>query len=183
VKRLPGPLVSRYARSLFAAALDQNVLSEVRADLEGLSAVWRENREFVLLVLNPRFSRDKVRAMMDSLGDRLNLQPLTRRFVHLLIEKDRLEMMGQLEAPFQELWRDQQGEVPVTVETALPISDGLKERIRDHLAQRSGRTPVITWNCNPDILGGLVVYWPERVFDGSLARKLENLKRHLAQSA
>jgi F-type H+-transporting ATPase subunit delta len=182
VKRVSAALVSRYARSLFQAADEANALEAVHADLSAITAVWREQREFALLVMNPRLSRERVHSLLDALADRIEAHHLTRRFLQLLIEKERLEILSDVGAHFDRLWRDHQGEIEVTVTTALPVSEETQGRVRDHLAARSGQTPLITWRQNEAILGGLIVEWPDRVFDGSLARKLQNLAAYLAQA-
>jgi F0F1-type ATP synthase delta subunit len=58
----------------------------------------------------------------------------------------------------------------------------VRQAITDHLARRSGKLPLVEWMCNPAILGGVIVHWPDRVFDGSLIRKLANLKMTLAEA-
>ena len=181
MRKVPAALVSRYARSLFQAALDANALEAVHADLAAVTAVWREQREFALLVMNPRLSREKVRALLDALADKTAAHDLTRRFLHLLIEKDRLEILSDVGSHFDRLWRDHRDEIEVTVTTALSVSDETKARIREHLAARSGKIPLVRWRHDDAILGGLIVEWPDRVFDGSLARKLQNLAAYLAQ--
>ena len=183
MRKVSAALVSRYARSLFQAALDADALEAVHADLSAVTAVWREQREFALLVMNPRLSREKVRALLDALADRIGAHHLTRRFLRLLIEKERLEILSDVGSHFDRLWRDHQGEVEVTVTTALSVSEETQARVRDHLAARSGKTPLVTWRQDEAILGGLIVAWPDRIFDGSLSRKLENLAAYLAQAA
>jgi ATP synthase F1 delta subunit len=183
VRKVAAALVSRYARSLFQAALEADALEAVHADLSAVTAVWREQREFALLVMNPRLSREKVRALLDALADRVNAHNLTRRFLRLLIEKERLEILSGVGSHFDRLWRDHQGEIEVTVTTALPVSEETQARVRDHLAARSGKTPLVTWRQDDAILGGLVVEWPDRIFDGSLSRKLQNLTAHLTQAS
>ena len=183
MRRLPAALVSRYARSLFQAAQDRNAVENVHEDLAGVTAVWNEQREFALLVTNPRLSREKVRSLLDALADKLQAHDVTHRFLRLLIEKDRLEVLSDVGAQFERLWRDFKGEITVAVTTAEAISDEMKTRIRDHLAQRSGKTPHITWREDAAILGGIIVEWPDRVFDGSLARKLAKMQTYLSQSS
>jgi F-type H+-transporting ATPase subunit delta len=181
VRRLSAALVSRYARSLFQAAQKLNAVEAVHADLSEVSSVWHEQREFALLIMNPRLSLEKVQGLLDALADKIHAHDVTRRFLHLLIEKDRLEILSDVGAQFERLWRDYKGEIKIAVTTAGSLSDETKTRIREHLAQRSGKTPYIIWREDAAILGGIIVEWPDRVFDGSLARKLENMKAHLAQ--
>jgi F-type H+-transporting ATPase subunit delta len=183
VRQVPRALVNRYAQALFGAARDLDVLDAVRGDIDALSAAMRDNPELPLLLANPRLSREKVRGILRALADKVRAADLTRNFLNLLVDKDRLEILGALGGEFDRLWRDFHGEIEVRVATAVPVSDALRGAIHAHLKGRSGRTPLIQWETDPSLLGGIVIAWPDRVFDGSLARKLENLKAQLALGA
>ncbi len=183
MRHASGALVSRYAKALFSIALERKVLSEVRDDLQNISETWHGDPELALLLTNPRLSRDKVLAILMAIADRLKATPLTRRFLSLLLEKERLDVLYDLSARFNQLWRDYQGEVEVKVVTAVPVNEQLRTEIRDLLTAQSGKKPLLTWVQQTDLLGGIVVQWPDRIFDGSLARKLANMKSFIAQGA
>lgn len=180
MRRVSGALVHRYAKALFQAAVKADVLSEVHSDLSAITDAWREHPEFAQLALNPRLSHARVKALLMALADRVNAQTLTRHFLDLLLEKGRLEVLHELSSHFDRLWQEKRGEVEVCVTTAVPVADTLRQTIVEHLARRSGKKPVVMWREDQSLLGGLVVEWPDRVFDGSLARKLENLRASLA---
>jgi ATP synthase F1 delta subunit len=163
-------------------AAKESCLPQVRADLQSLSEIWQENKELTLLLLNPRLSKSKGRAMLVALFDRMKAHEMTRNYVHLLVDKDRLDILPAVFPSFEKLWREHQGEIEVTVTTAIGIPESLQSEIRDHLARKSGKKPLIRWENDTTILGGLIVQWPDRVFDGSLARKLVNLKDRLAEA-
>ena len=175
-----GAIVSRYARSLFGAALEKKALDAVRRDLQSLHDLWQEQPELKLLLANPGLSRKKVKAILNSLEDKLSVSDITRRFVDLILEKDRLEILSDIQPVFEKLLLEHEGKVEVTVTTAVPVNDSLQTRIESHLKEKSGRDPIVTWQQNPQLLGGLVIEWPDYVFDGSLARKLDNMREHLA---
>jgi F-type H+-transporting ATPase subunit delta len=183
VKHAPGALVARYSRALFAAARDLNALEPVHADLQALSVVWTENPELPLLLANPRLSRSKLRAILMDVCGKIKAHDVTRHFLGLLLDKNRLDILADTVSHFERQWQDHRNEIEVTVVTAVPVSDALQRTIREHLTTRSGKTPLITWNHDAALLGGLVIRWPDHIFDGSLARKLENMKAHLARSA
>jgi F-type H+-transporting ATPase subunit delta len=183
VRHAPGVLVNRYAKSLFSVALEKNVLRQVRDDLQNVSETWQGDPELALMLMNPSLPREKVTSILSAIADRLSVAPLTRRFLIVLHEKERLDVLYDVSARFNQLWRDNQGEVEVTVVTAIPLSAQLQTEIHDTLASQSGRKPLITWHQEPKLLGGIVVKWPDKIVDGSLARKLENMKAFLAQGA
>lgn len=180
MKHAPGALVTRYAKALFEAAVKAQALPQVRSDLDAISAAWREHPELAMLVVNPGLTREKVQAILMALADRIQAHVLTRNFICLLLDKQRIDILSGVGEHFEKLWRDHEGQIELSVITAVPVSEPLQKTIFEHLAKQSGKQPLITWKQDPDILGGIVVQWPDRIFDGSLARKLDNLKNHLA---
>ncbi|MCB9366121.1 MAG: ATP synthase F1 subunit delta [Calditrichaeota bacterium] len=182
MKGFHGPLPTRYARSLFAAAQKVKCVAEVERDLQALDTVFRENRELPLLLGNPSLGNVKRRAILKSIGAKLGFCEMTDRFIELLIEKSRLDLLETIPARYHEFWRQFEGEVEVTVQTAVPVSESMKEQIKQSIAQRSGKKPVITYQVVPALLGGVVVIYPDHQLDGSLARKVQELGKRLASS-
>jgi F-type H+-transporting ATPase subunit delta len=182
VRRSPLAIVSRYARALFAIAKQQNVLAAVRSDLQSLVETWQAYPELVQLIGNPGLGQARVSVILDTLCTKINAHALTRSFMHVLLTNDRLMIVLEVHDYFDKLWSEDQGEIDVAVTTAVPVSDALKQDITAHLAKSSGKKPSVTWDHDPNLLGGIIVRWPDRVFDGSLARKLDNLKTRMAES-
>ncbi len=180
MKGAPLSLVNRYARSLFRVAEEKKVVDAVRTDLNNLARALSEHREFSLLLMNPGLGKTRLKALLDGLCDKLSAHQLTKQFTQLLLDKDRLLVLFNVNGEFERMWRDYQGLVEVTVITAVPIADELQKQITEHLAKRSGKQPIVAWTTDPRILGGVVIHWPDRVFDGSLARKLTGLQIRLA---
>jgi len=73
----------------------------------------------------------------------------------------------------------EQLEGPVTVTSALPLKEAEKDTIRDDLAARLGEGVAVRFQVDPQILGGLVVRAGDRVVDGSMAGRLEQLRQSL----
>ncbi len=183
MKGAPAGLVQRYARSLFSIALERNIVDPVLSDLEALSDALRHNPEFAALILNPSVSPQRARSLVGAIGKKIGFNPLTTRFVDLLIEKDRVNILHSIAPAFAELLRKHKGEVNVTVTTAVQVSEPMQKQITSHLAKSSGKTPLVMWKIDPAVLGGLIVEWPDKIVDSSLARKIENMKTTLAGQA
>ncbi|MBU0704816.1 MAG: F0F1 ATP synthase subunit B [Chloroflexi bacterium] len=69
---------------------------------------------------------------------------------------------------------------PVTVTSALPLTEEQQTIIRHDLSARVGGESTISFRVDPQILGGLVVRVGNRVMDGSAAGQLERLHQSLA---
>ncbi len=68
---------------------------------------------------------------------------------------------------------------PVTVTSAVPLTEAEQATIQKELAARLGEGVEISFQVDPQILGGLVVRVGDRVLDGSFAGQLEQLRETL----
>lgn len=68
---------------------------------------------------------------------------------------------------------------PVIITSAVPLSDAEQAVIRSQLTGRLGEGLEVSFQVDPQILGGLVVRVGDRVVDGSFAGQLEQLRETL----
>lgn len=52
-------VAKRYAEALFSVAQKQNVVDEVNQDLQEIAKVIKENKDFLAVLTNPKFSSDR----------------------------------------------------------------------------------------------------------------------------
>lgn len=63
----------------------------------------------------------------------------------------------------------------IHITTSMPLGERIQARIEDWLQQRYGQHTTV-WHIDDSLLGGILIFDGERVFDGSLKSKLDNLK-------
>ncbi len=63
--------------------------------------------------------------------------------------------------------------------SALPLTDGEKETVRQQIVAKVG-AQTVAFRVDPNILGGLVVKVGDKVLDGSVAGQLEGLRQSLS---
>jgi F-type H+-transporting ATPase subunit delta len=174
-----GPLVGRYTRALFEVAAEQNALESVRAELELLGEVLVKTPELEDFLRAPGATIAQKQQLLDN-AFKARIGEITRRFLHVLLEKHRIAILPEVVRSFEVLWREQHEEVLVTVTTAVEPDNQLKEAITKHLGTLTEKSPVITWLADPSLIGGMQVRWPDRVEDSTLRRKLIDLRQSLA---
>jgi len=64
------------------------------------------------------------------------------------------------------------------VTSALPLTDGEKDSVREDISSKIG-SQTVTFRVDPNILGGLVVKVGDKVLDGSVSGHLETLRQSL----
>jgi F-type H+-transporting ATPase subunit delta len=122
------------------------------------------------------------RATVDQLLAQAGLLPVVGKLLLLLAERDRLVLLPDLIAAYQQRLLDYRNVVRVEVTTALPLADAHAHQIEQSLARATGKTVQLSTRVDPNIVGGLVARVGSTVFDGSVTSQLQRMKRRLDQS-
>lgn len=65
------------------------------------------------------------------------------------------------------------------VMSALPLTEEEQKAIKGEMLQKLGEKAEVSFNVDPDILGGLIVRVGDKVVDGSVAGQIQNLRNSL----
>jgi F-type H+-transporting ATPase subunit delta len=74
------------------------------------------------------------------------------------------------------------GRVKAVVTTAAPLEGEAHERLRQRLAEMTGKTVYLEVQLDTGLLGGLVTQIGSQVYDGSLRTRLARLRQELVRS-
>lgn len=66
------------------------------------------------------------------------------------------------------------------VTSALPLTDEEKASVKEDILSRLGDHASVTFRVDPSILGGLVIRFGDKVLDGSVEGRLEEMRQRLA---
>ncbi len=171
-----GGLAGRYATALFELADEAKKLDRVADDLSSLKEMIEQSEDLQSLVRSPLYGRDQLRAAMDGILARTDVDDLTRRFVLVVTENRRLFTLPQIiNAYLAELAR-RRGEVTAKVTAARELTSDQQTALADALHKVAGGRVKIDLKVDPELLGGLVVQLGSRMIDTSLKSKLERLQ-------
>jgi len=109
-----------------------------------------------------------------------NASPQTVAIVRQLVLQPRGRRIGELLRNAASIVADQAGESIATVTSATPIGAAQLKRLQKGLAASFGRDLAINLVVDPSIIGGLRVQVGDDVIDGTVARKLAELRLQLA---
>jgi F-type H+-transporting ATPase subunit delta len=170
-------ITSRYAKSLMDLAIEQNKLERVLEDVQSFRAA-NDVRDFYLLLKSPIVHASKKISILKALfGDKYD--ELTMAFLNLIINKGREQYLPEVATEFISQYRAKKGISSVKVITATPMSDGALEAIKSKLmaSKETDKSVEITTEVAPDLLGGFVIEFEDKVYDASIAHKFEELKK------
>jgi len=170
------------ARPYAQAAFEE---AQKLADLKGWSAVILSLAEAVshpeisAIVTSPRIAKSQIENLMDGLlGKEANVQQ--RNFVRILADNQRLQVLPEIAAIFENLRADAEKTVNVVVDSAFELSAEQQAKIVSSLKARMGREIKLVCKVNKELLGGIVIRAGDKVVDGSARTRLGEMANALA---
>jgi F-type H+-transporting ATPase subunit delta len=100
-------------------------------------------------------------------------------FLNVLNANGRLGMIPQIRTAVRDLTDARFNRLRVKVTTAVPLGSEQQEKIKQTLKAALHQEPVLTVVENPDLLGGLVVQFGDKVVDSSVRSRLDSLRAAL----
>ena len=167
---------TRYARALLDVLLKESTAEQGAQDLGTVAALLAQFPELQRAFSNPAIPAARKRALVHELLPQLPLSAPVGKLLLMLAERDRLTLLPDLTAVYQERLEQLQQVVRAEVTTAEPLAAEHLAALQQRLASATGSTVRVTTRVDPSILGGVKVRVGSRLYDASLRSKLDQLK-------
>jgi F-type H+-transporting ATPase subunit delta len=175
-------LAGRYAKSLIDLSLEQGQLDAVYADMLYMNALMRNSGEFVTVLKSPVIPGDKKQKVLDALTVN-KISPVTASFNTLLIKKGREGFLPDIVQAFIEQYKEHKGIHVVTLTTAMPVGEDVKNAIIGKIKQVSNMKEVeLESRVDEKIIGGFILEADGRRVDASIAYDLANIKKQFSNN-
>lgn len=175
---MPNPrLASRYAKSLIDLALEKGQLDAVYADMQLLQAINKSSREFVSLLRSPIIKADKKNAIISAVTDG-KVSPLTAAFNKLLVNKGRESDLPEIIEAVIEQYNAIKGIHKVTLTTAIPVSDDVKNTVIAKIKEATSIASVdLHAVVDERLIGGFKLEFDNQLVDASVLYDLNAIKK------
>jgi len=169
----------RYARAVFELATGEGRVDDWETQLGALRQVL-SNSQMLDVLSNPTIPIEQRMELVTSLK---MLDPEASNLARLLIESGRVDEIGGVADEFERLADEAAGRVRAVVTTAVELEAGDRDRVSRELSQRLGKDVSMDVVVDPRILGGLKLQYGDRLIDASVATRLQQLRRQLADAS
>ena len=167
-----------YAETLFELASRNESIQEYGEALGMVAGLLEDDSRFRTFVETPRIDdeakKDVIRKVF---RDKAPKQVIN--FVLITIDKRRQTLLREISEEYSLLLDDHLGREHVEVTVARPLDDTTANVVSEQLSKMLGRQAIPHIRVKPEILGGLVVRTGDMIYDGSVRRRLEGLRRRL----
>ncbi len=173
-------LAFRYARALLSV-VDAPTAARVDEFLTALHEAIEASPDLRSSMLDPAVPRSARKRAFRSLVEQRGLPAQVANFLCTLVDNNRVGVLGAIAEVFHEERERVLGIVPAELTTAAPINDAVKDRARAAIERLTGSQVRLTCHVEPALLGGAITRIGSKVYDGSLRRQLEQLRRKMAE--
>lgn len=174
-------IARNYAETLFELADRNEELEEYGVAIETVALLIEEDQKFRLFLETPRIDdEDRKQVVRDAFGTALPKQVVN--FVLVTIDKRRQRLLRTISSEYQALLDERMGREHVQVTVARTVDDSTRQVITERLSSVLGKEAIPHIRVRPEILGGLVVRTSDTIYDGSVRRRLEGMRRQLLEA-
>mgnify|MGYP001083865281 CR=1 FL=1 len=168
-------IASRYAKSLLSLAVENGKLEEVHSDMQLLSQLAAENRDFELMLKSPVVLHQKKLAILNKVFTG-KVDAMSLSIFQLLTKKHREEYLPLIAQEFHHMYNDHMGIAEATVTTTYVLDKKSKEAFEDVVKSITKKKVELTEVVDESLIGGFVLKVGDRQIDDSVSSRLKALR-------
>ncbi|HMJ77421.1 MAG TPA: ATP synthase F1 subunit delta [Iamia sp.] len=164
-----------YAAAFLAVISAEDTLGEVEDELFRFARILEGNDELLDTLSNPQLEAASRQQVVTDLLDG-KAQPTTVNLVGLVVGNGRARDLPAIVDTLVGLRAASRESAVARVRSAIALSDEQTGRLADALGRATGKNVEVKVVVDPTVQGGLVAQVGDTVIDGSVRRRLEQLR-------
>jgi len=159
-----------YAAALFMLAAENGCEKEISGSLAQVSEIFSANPEYTEILSSPAVpGKERIYALEQALGSAVPEYVLS--FLSLLCERRRIGSFEGCREEYDKLLRESEKRSTAYVTSAAELTD-----LKNKFEKLSGNSVDMEFSVDTKLIGGIVVKMDDKLFDGSLKKRLQEIK-------
>lgn len=174
-------IARRYAAALADVVVENNETDVVRTELKTWEDLIRSNVELKHAFGDPSIAHSQKENVLEALLKKAAPTKTTANFLRVLLRNSRMTDLADINERFVSVLEERSGIVNGLVSSAHELSDTQKKELKQNLEKVTGKTVNLTYEIDPELIGGVVTRIGSTVYDGSVRTQLEHLREQLLE--
>lgn len=171
-----------YAEGLLKAADEQGQAEEVAEQFRDLIAYMDKDTDFKRFLTAESVDDDPRRASLEKMF-RGRMHDLLLNLLQVMNNRYRLSIIRQVYRCVELRMEARHQQVEVTVETARPLSEAMKEALKTRISEWVGKEALLIEDVDPELIGGIVVSVGDMQVDASVLSQVQRMSGRLYERA
>lgn len=174
-------IANNYGGALYELARDEGLSQRILDEISALSESFAAEPGFIQLMSTPSIPKQERCQIIDD-SFRGNLHPYVLNFLKILTERGYIREFTGCCQVYRKRYNQDNGILPVTAVTAAPLDDKLRQKLANKLSQATGKTIDLSCRVDPQCLGGVRLDFDGKQVDGTVRRRLDDIRGILAST-
>ncbi len=170
-------IASRYAKSLLDLAIEQNQMDRVLEDMNYLKEAV-QSRDLYLMLKSPIINTSKKKEIINVLfNDKFD--KMSMGFMNIIVGKGRERYLPEIAAEFEKQYKAHKRISTAVITSAHQLSEAAVAKIKAKLlaSKITDDSVELVTKIDPDLIGGFIIEIGDKLYDASVAGKLDKLKQ------
>lgn len=171
-------LVHGYAEALLRVVQAEGDLDRVEDELFRAGKLLEANNDLKQALSDQSVDRaQRIKVLEDLLADKVSTHTLG--LLSFVVAQGRARQLPQILTEVSELAAEARMHVLAEVRTAVALDDGQRTKLAEALSKATGRNVSLKVLIDPSVIGGIHAKVGDTVIDGTIRRRLEQLKEQV----
>ena len=171
-------LTHGYAEALFRIVQAEGELETVEDELYRFGKLLESNHELKQALSDRKVARaERLQILEELLADKVS--PHTISLVSFVVEQGRARQLPQILDELASIAAEARESVVAEVRSAVPLDQKQQTQMAQALSKATGKKVEVKNLVDPTVVGGVVAKVGETVIDGTVRRRLEQLKEQV----
>lgn len=169
---------SVYGEALYTLAQEEGLSAAILQQLRVLDESFSREPDFPRLLSAPNLSKEERCGIVDDCF-RGKVHGYVLNFLKILTEKGYIRHFGDCVRAYTGRYQQDNGILPVTAVTALPLTDAQKRKLTDKLNRITGKQVELTNRVDSTVLGGVRLDYDGKRVDDTVSHRLDTIRAML----
>lgn len=174
-------LVRRYTRGLVNSISREDEFGVISRQLIDFQKFVSSQKELQQILFKSVLPTPRKRAIGEEILKKKDLHKKVQRFLLLLIENGRLELLPDILHDLPDMWNVSQGITSFEISSVISLSESQKKRLADKLEKMEKRSVFLKYRIDPDLIGGVSIRQGNIIYDASLRGALTKLQEKISE--
>ena len=171
-----------YAVALYELCKESGELDKTKDDLNSLKLLLNKSNEFKEMILSPMIALEDKKNILLKIADQNNFSPILKNFLGFVSTKNRLFFLDKIIESFLNLVSNSKGELKARLVSSKKLSTEEQDKIQKELSKDLSSKLSISYDHNPNLIGGLIVQVGSVMIDTSIKTKLKKLEKNMIEA-
>lgn len=167
--------VQSWARALFNVGNAAGTLKALTESASELLAAVEANPSLATFLESPQIPTENKHALADKLFEG-KIDEKLLNLIHMMINRGREYLLAPVLTEFREEAERAEGIFPAHVSAARELSDDEKKKLTETLEKFTGTKLRVSYAVRPDLIGGFVFKYQDKLLDASIRNGLRELR-------